>query len=397
MKITWILNGEGLCSDTLTGSPKRFLAVSSRWTSVHKAVKQQLVTTCGGSSITSQMGCELPKYVLPASFFLKKEPFKAFRIWSYFVSALSSLFMWRKVPASDYCITVSDYFCDVVPAMVFKRRGIASKWIAWIHHKELHPSTRPGNRIVNTVTWCIQEWSFKCIAKYADQAWVLDSAAGDLVAERLVELGLSKGRIRRMKNGVDLDPIKALPQPDKCVDAVMIGVRPNKGLHDIVPVWQNVQKLRPGTTLSLMGGMTGVDALKEQIEKAGLSDVISFANAESAFLPFKEFIKKIKECRVMFAPSHEEGWGIAHCEAMACGLPVVAYDLPVYKRVYGDAVLKVAESDYKAFAEAVCSLLDDSELYERYVVHGCRAADNYNWDNIGVEDWNTLMGGVENE
>lgn len=26
--------------------------------------------------------------------------------------------------------------------------------------------------------------------------------------------------------------------------------------------------------------------------------------------------------------NYEEGWGIAACEAMACGLSVVAYDLP---------------------------------------------------------------------
>lgn len=50
----------------------------------------------------------------------------------------------------------------------------------------------------------------------------------------------------------------------------MIGVRPNKGLHDIIPIWQMVQKLRPDTTLTLMGGMSGEAEVVKEIERLKL-------------------------------------------------------------------------------------------------------------------------------
>ena len=46
----------------------------------------------------------------------------------------------------------------------------------------------------------------------------------------------------------------------------------------------------------------------------------------------KDALSVVKSVLVFVFPSHEEGWGIAICEAMACGLAVVAYDLPAYER-----------------------------------------------------------------
>lgn len=291
------------------------------------------------------------------------------------------------MPAADIYITVSDYFCDVVPAILLKKRHSKARWIAWIHHRELHPSVRPGNWLVNSVAWWIQEWSFKRISQFADQAWVLDSAAGDLVSCRLNQLGMANDRIVKMKNGVDAASLRGIPEQQKEFDAVMIGVRPNKGLHDIVPIWRNVQEIRPGTTLLLIGGMTGVSSLKREINAAGLDDCIHIEQSENGFVPFNEFFSKVKKSRVLFAPSHEEGWGIAHCEAMVCGLPVVAYDLPVYERVFRNSLLTVKESDHKAFAKAVCSVLDDKVLFKQYRDRGVEIAGGYDWDRISEDDW----------
>jgi len=273
---------------------------------------------------------------------------------------------------------------------VMKRLKAGTRWIAWIHHKELHPSQRPGNRAFNEMTWRMQEWSFLRIARHADQARVLDSDAGDHVEQRLKELGMPPARIYKMLNGIDVGPIAAVPDTDKTFDAVMIGVRPNKGSLDIVPVWKLVQQLRPGTTLCLIGGMAGEENLARHIQKEGLEKVIKICKPAAGWLPFDAYVTKIKQARVLFAPSHEEGWGIAVCEAMACGLPVIAYDLPVYRRVYGDALLTVPEGDYRAFAEALCRVLQDPAQHAVWAERGRRCAAQYDWDAVSQMDWSFL-------
>jgi glycosyltransferase involved in cell wall biosynthesis len=52
-------------------------------------------------------------------------------------------------------------------------------------------------------------------------------------------------------------------------------------------------------------------------------------------------------------PSRYESWGIVVGEALASGVPVVAYDLQCYRPVFGDFVRYVKPFDGEAFCHAV--------------------------------------------
>jgi len=380
--ILWILNGCGLEGKGITGGPVRFHEISRRLAS--NGHPQHLLTTSGGKEMQSALGCILPMTVVPASLLLSKEPCRPFRFWSYVVTSLLWHFTKSKLPKSDVIITVSDYFCDIIPAINLKKRH-ASKWIAWIHHCEADPKTRPGNRIVNEITSRMQRWSFKKIAKHADCAWINDTIAGDEIERRLLSLGMPSNRIRRMKNGIDLKAIQNAKEPSqKSTDAVMIGARPNKGLLDIIPIWQQVCKLRHGTTLVVMGGMSGEEDVAAEAKRQGLP--ITFFKPEGGFLPATQYYEMIKKARVLFAPSHEEGWGIAVCEAMAAGLPVVAYDLPAYQKIYKNAYIKVLCFDKEKFASTLVNVLSDTATYLEFKQKGNVSAAQYDWDQIAAAD-----------
>lgn len=92
----------------------------------------------------------------------------------------------------------------------------------------------------------------------------------------------------------------------------------------------------------------------------------------------------------MFAPSHEEGWGMAVCEAMAAGLPVVAYDLPVYRRIYGNAFRQIPSFDFDSFAESIVELLDDKATFGQYQSKGLETAKDFGWDVIAASDVSAL-------
>ncbi len=398
-RVLWILNGCGLEGGSVTGGPVRFHEVSRRWGAADR-VRQLLVTTGGEEAMLRGVGCAIPSVLTPASLLLRHEPFRAFRLWSYIVTSIG----WRRAMPEVHsflkdggeeavAVTVSDYFCDIIPALRLKRAA-GCRWIAWIHHRETPPSERPGNRLVNTITYRMQEWSLRQIAAHADSAWIYDTEAGDLVRSRRLAYGMDRERIRVMRCGVNVEAISAAPEPSaKRFDAAMIGVRPNKGLYDILPVWERVLARRPGTTLRLMGGMSGEDGVLGEIASRGLDDSISAFRPEGGFLPADAYYAEIKGARILFAPSHEEGWGMAVCEAMAAGVPVVGYDLPVYRRIYGDAFLRVRCFDFDDFAAKITSLLDDAALFAEYRRRGLECAASFGWDAIAGDDWRAVGGG----
>jgi glycosyltransferase involved in cell wall biosynthesis len=385
-RILWVLNGCGLQGTGLSGGVLRFHEIARRWWRDGWR-DQALLATEGGIGVLRPMLNPLPVARVPAGIVARREFTRLQRPWSYLVSSVCAPRILRRQPRPDAVITTSDYFCDVVPAREAQRQWPGVRWIAWIHHQELPPAERPGSRLVNTLTWHMQQGSFRRIARHADQAWVLDTDAGDRVAARLSALGMAAARIRRMRNGIDLDAVRAAPEPAaKAVDAVMIGVRPNKGLHDILPVWEEVQRLRPGTTLRLMGGLSAAGPVLEEIRRRGLDRAIEVFRPSGGYLAPADYYAKVKEARLLFAPSHEEGWGIALAEAQACGLPVVAYDLPVYRRVLADTFCAVPRFETAAFAAGLARLLDDAARMEALARAGRERAGAYDWNRMAADD-----------
>jgi glycosyltransferase involved in cell wall biosynthesis len=395
MRIVWILNGCGLVKDVITGGPIRFHAISKRWLE-NNCNDQIVLTTSGGKGLINKLGNTLDTQILPASLWLKNEPFKAFRLYSYFITAIICKLKAAKLPEGDIVITTSDYFCDIIPAMLIKQNNPKIKWIAWIHHRETHPKNRPGNIFVNHLMYSLQSYSFKKIARYADEAWTYETDAGDSVCTELLRHKIKDNQIHRMKCGMEHKAVPVDENP-KCVDAVMVGVRPNKGMYDIVPVWKEVIRRRPGTTLRLMGGMVDTTLLESSFIKEGLDKVVSIFKSKDGYMDISTFYKTLKEARILFAPSREEGWGIAVCEAMACGLPVVGYDLPTYRRIYYDSFVKIPIGDTMMFAEQICKILDSPIEYEVFKEKGLHCAKQHDWNFIADEDWEYLAKSFEGD
>ena len=67
---------------------------------------------------------------------------------------------------------------------------------------------------------------------------------------------------------------------------------------------------------------------------------------------------------VSYAPSYEEGFNIAVCEAMACGMPAVAYCVARLPRaVWGGAYACSPTGDTDAMAREIVKLLTDQKHY----------------------------------
>lgn len=191
-------------------------------------------------------------------------------------------------------------------------------------------------------------------------------AVAEHIADYLVEIGIRRGRIVVVPNGLDPVPAPA-PRPDR--GAVRVGMLarfdPGKGLHTFL---QAARLAAPTTPVTyVLAGPSGPFADYERRMRAeaaeGGIEILSVQPSGSDFF---------RELDIVVIPSRWEGHPLVLLEAMAAGSAIVASDIPGIAemlRPSGAGVL-VPPEDPGALAAALAALADDPD---RRVALGARA------------------------
>ena len=90
-----------------------------------------------------------------------------------------------------------------------------------------------------------------------------------------------------------------------------------------------------------------------------------------------EILRLLSRAKAFVFPSFAEGFGLPPLEAMAAGVPVVCSDIPVFREVYGEAVLYVDPNRPESIAEGARKVLTDAESAERLARSGRERASLY--------------------
>ena len=135
-----------------------------------------------------------------------------------------------------------------------------------------------------------------------------------------------------------------------------------KGLTCLVDAWARVLKDRSNTRLWLVGEGPLRDKLGEQIERLHIRGRCVLVGT------FDSVEELLSAADVFVLPSREEGMSVALLEAMACGLPIVATDIPGNRALItsGEHGLLVRPDDPPALACAINSLLDTPSRAAQY-------------------------------
>jgi len=98
------------------------------------------------------------------------------------------------------------------------------------------------------------------------------------------------------------------------------------------------------------------------------------------FVPIETLKVFYRAASVFAFPSLSEGFGLAPLEAMACGTPVVASDLPALVEAVGDAAELVSPDNVFDIARGMRTLLLDAELRRLRIENGLLQAKRFHWD-----------------
>jgi phosphatidyl-myo-inositol alpha-mannosyltransferase len=154
---------------------------------------------------------------------------------------------------------------------------------------------------------------------------------------------------------------------------------PRKGLHVLLRAWPDIHR-RTGARLQICGS----DPLAVRLLLTRLrvpDDGIEILG----FLPQEELTSLLSRTKALVAPSlGGESFGMVLTRAFACGLPVIASDIPGYREVTTpETSVTVPPDDPLALADAIAALLEDEP---RRVALGAAArrlaVERYSWSDI---------------
>jgi glycosyltransferase involved in cell wall biosynthesis len=290
----------------------------------------------------------------------------------------------------DIVYSGSDFFPDVLPAFLYCRFRRNTRWVQCVFHIDPDWRTRPGNMAVNFAASLLQRFSL-WLSRHADGVVNINSE----VRESLIIRGFDAKRIAIITPGIDLDYIASISPGDDqdAYDAVFLGrINPSKGIFDLPPIWKKVTERLSHARLAIIGGGSEpiIVKLAAELEANGLHDTVDLLG----YVETERIYALMKRARLFVFPSHEEGFGIAILEAMACGTPVVAWDLPVYKELFKGAIIAIPLGNQQAFAEVIVALLRNTKIETKsdMLLQAHQCAQRYSWSSVSLDMRLWLLG-----
>ncbi|MFE8605628.1 glycosyltransferase family 4 protein [Archangium violaceum] len=131
---------------------------------------------------------------------------------------------------------------------------------------------------------------------------------------------------------------------------------PRKRLDVLFDVFAALRRRHPELRLVQQGAELD-DARRAQVARLGIGDAL----LQPPKLDRATLAGLYRKARAVLVTSEAEGFGLPVIEAMACGTPVVASELPVLREVGGDAIRYAPVGDIGAWTEAVHGLVESPE------------------------------------
>jgi glycosyltransferase involved in cell wall biosynthesis len=179
----------------------------------------------------------------------------------------------------------------------------------------------------------------------------------------------------------DYEAARLLGPPRSAIDLLHVGSAiPRKRIDLLIRI---MAALGSRARLVRVGGAFAA-------EQAALARDLGVSNV--VVLPFLDrstLAAIYRRSALLLLPSEREGFGLPLVEALSCGTPVVASDIPVLREVGGDAVTYCAVGDVDGWSRTIAALLDERAErpadWARRREQGIRRADAFSWSTYAGE------------
>jgi glycosyltransferase involved in cell wall biosynthesis len=208
-------------------------------------------------------------------------------------------------------------------------------------------------------------------------------AVSEALKGQLAEEGCPTGRITVIPMGADLRG-QFVPDgsPRSRTEILFVGrLVPGKGVDVLLNAMPAILARAPDATLTVVGGGPERDKLVDLVQTLDIVQRVLFVGPAS----HASLADRYRRATLLVLPSREEGFGLVLAEALGCGCPVAASDLPAIREVLNDGQggRLFRTGDAAALAATVIELLEDEAQRNASAERGRRLVlSRYDWQAI---------------
>ena len=169
---------------------------------------------------------------------------------------------------------------------------------------------------------------------------------------------------------------------------------PNKCQHDLIAAFAVLSRFRPQSRLVLVGDASPpqyLQSLKSLAQQLDVHGRVVFAGKVSD----KDLLRWYQLSDVLACASEHEGFGVPLVEAMANGLPVVAYDAAAVTETVNGAGIVLGDKRPATMALALDRVLGDQRLRNGLRDRGNKSAQRFDISVTRQQMWIALKDLVE--
>ena len=208
----------------------------------------------------------------------------------------------------------------------------------------------------------------------------------------LAEEGCPPAKLDVIPMGVDLNGL-FVPGRERRQDAALLFVGrlvPAKGADLLMRALAELDGRYPRATLTVVGSGPEADRLASLARSLGIGARVTFAGS----LAHAQLAELYRRASLLVLPSLEEGFGLVLAEAMGCGCPVAASDLPALRDMIEDgrSGRLFRPGDVADMARVVAELLADPRSAQAMAEEARRrVAARFDWAGVAQRYAAALM------
>lgn len=284
-------------------------------------------------------------------------------IFDYLIRTFNTIRILKNLEFSDYIVSSSDFFCDVIPGALF---SMGKKWIVFTFH--LYPDFNINKSLRNLIGRILQDISY-FLFRFSESIFTTNSESLEYL-----KVNYCYKNILKIPLGIHIEHYNS--KKNKNIDIIFLGrIKESKGIFELPEIISIVKtKYNPIKAVVVGNG--------PEKERSRLVELDLKYNSNLDFLGSvsdEELRDLLSRSKILIQLDSEGGFGLNILEACASGCFVVGYNLPAYEENFKDLNLKMSpQKDKKGVAKNIINILNSNKNL------------NLNFNKLSRFDWKEI-------